>query len=348
MRILQLCPLWYPISKQTPGGIESLLAQLGPSLTRAGCELTFLATGDSQVAGELVPVVERSLYELMDDKIAEWYDFYEQQALRLASDRFTSCDLVHSHLGPNGLLLSHLAPKGLPVVHTWHGQVLNDLIWYLKRNPEVVLTTVSGFQREKLAAAGVLNPCRVIQNGIDTRVFPFSDAPDDRLIFVGRIDPQKGPDLAVGAATAAGLPIDIAGPLTGKEFFRTVLEPLITEPHRYVGVIRGADKLERLGRACAMVMPSRWEEPFGMTAIEAMATGTPVVALRSGALPEIVEDGLTGFIVDTPEELPDAIVAARRLNRLTIRESAVARFDISVTTREFLDLYRSLIAYAYQ
>jgi glycosyltransferase involved in cell wall biosynthesis len=338
MRILQVCPLWYPISRQTPGGIESLLAQLGPSLTKAGCELTFLATADS--------VVERSLYALMDEQIAEWYDLYEQQALRLALNRFGSCDVVHSHIGPNGLILSSMAPRELPVVHTWHGQVLNDLIWYLKLNPHVVLTTVSQFQRGKLIAAGISNACRVIHNGIDTRVFPFSKTADDRLIFVGRIDPQKGPDLAIAAANAVGLPIDIAGPLTGREFYRTTLEPLVREPHRYIGVVRGAEKLERLGRACAMVMPSRWEEPFGMTAIESMATGTPVVALRSGALPEIVEDGLTGFVVDTPKELPDAIACARKLNRQAVRSRAVARFDISATTREYIDLYASLLAQA--
>jgi glycosyltransferase involved in cell wall biosynthesis len=182
----------------------------------------------------------------------------------------------------------------------------------------------------------------VIYNGIETSAFPFCGSPDDRLLFMGRIEEQKGPDIAVRAALDAGMPIDVAGPLTSPDFYRDTLAPLLSEPNRYVGIVRGDEKLTLLSRAACMVLPSRWAEPFGMTAIEAMACGTPVVALRRGALPELVESGVTGYVVDRPEELAGAIRCACRLDRATIRARTVARFDISVTTRRFIELYRSL------
>jgi glycosyltransferase involved in cell wall biosynthesis len=163
----------------------------------------------------------------------------------------------------------------------------------------------------------------VIYNGIETSAFPFCGSPDDRLLFMGRIEEQKGPDIAVRAALDAGMPIDVAGPLTSPDFYRDTLAPL-------------------LSRAACMVLPSRWAEPFGMTAIEAMACGTPVVALRRGALPELVESGVTGYVVDRPEELAGAIRCACRLDRATIRARTVARFDISMTTQQFVELYRAL------
>jgi glycosyltransferase involved in cell wall biosynthesis len=344
MKVLQICPLWYPISLHSPGGIESLLAQLCPGLKKAGCELTFLATADSTLTGELVPVVERGVCALMEEEKAKSYEPYEQQALRLAVDRLDRHDILHSHLGPNGLLLSRLAPERLHVLHTLHCQVLDDLTWYLRQNPNVLLTTVSAFQREKLTKAGVTNECHVIHNGVDTSVFPFWEAPDDRLLFIGRMEFRKGPDLAIGAAVAAGLPIDLVGPITEGEFFHKNIHPMLTEANRYMGVVRGARKLELLGSACCVLMPSRWEEPFGMTAVEAMACGTPVVALRSGALSEIVENGLNGFVVDSPEQLPDAIRRARLLDRRIVRDQAVQRFDISITTSRYLSLYESLTA----
>jgi glycosyltransferase involved in cell wall biosynthesis len=249
---------------------------------------------------------------------------------------------VHSHIGPSGFVLSSIAPSTVPIIHTLHSPVLDDLLWYLQRNPHVALTTVSEYQRSRVMSAGVTNRCDVIYNGLETSACPFGDSPGDRLLFMGRIEEQKGPDLAVRAALDAGMPIDIAGPLTSPDFYRDTLAPLVAEPNRYVGVVRGGEKLDLLSRAECMVLPSRWAEPFGMTAIEAMACGTPVVALCSGALPEIVESGVTGFIVDRPEDLAAAIRCARGLDRATIRERTVTRFDISVTTRRFIDLYRSL------
>jgi glycosyltransferase involved in cell wall biosynthesis len=342
MRLLQLCPLWYPISHAAPGGIESLLAHLGPSLASAGCELTYLASGDSAVPGQLVPVVSRSVCALIDEQSAACYEFYEQHLLRLAVERLSAYDVVHSHIGPSGFVLSSIAPSTVPIIHTLHSPVLDDLLWYLRHNPHVVLTTVSDYQRSRVLSAGVMNHCRVIYNGIETSAFPFSSSPGDRLLFMGRIEEQKGADIAVCAALDAGMPIDVAGPLISPDFYRDTLAPLLSEPNRYVGIVRGDHKFTLLSRASCMVLPSRWAEPFGMTAIEAMACGTPVVALRNGALPELVESGVTGYVVDRPEELAGAIRCACRLDRTTIRARTVARFDISVATQQFVELYRAV------
>jgi glycosyltransferase involved in cell wall biosynthesis len=343
MRVLQLCPLWYPIAHSAPGGIESLLAHLGPRLADAGCSLTYLASGDSEVPGELVAAVTRSVCALIEEHTAACYEFYEQHQLRLAVERLADSDIVHSHIGSGALLLSTIAPASVSVIHTLHSPVLDDLIWYLRRNPHVVLTTVSEFQRDRIRTAGLPNPCHVVYNGIDVESFPFCASPSERAVFMGRIEAQKGADLAVQAAADAGVPIDVAGPLTSPDFFEGTLSTLMTDPSRYVGIVRGPCKLELLSRASCMLMPSRWAEPFGMSAIEAMACGTPVVALRSGALPEIVEDGISGYVVDHPGALPDAIGAARHLDRATVRRRTAERFDIAVTTRRFVGLYESLL-----
>jgi glycosyltransferase involved in cell wall biosynthesis len=342
VRVLQVCPLWYAVSPDAPGGIESQVGSLGPVLASAGCQLTYLAAAGSRVPGTTIAVVDRPVYDLMADGEAGTYEPYEQHQLALASERMRDFDLVHSHIGPNGFVLSRLAPSTVPVIHTLHNPVLDDQLWFLRRHPKLWITTVSEFQRARVKSAGLGNRCDVVCNGVDTSAYDFSADPSARIAFLGRLDRHKGPDLAVKAAIAAGRPIDVAGPMTTPAFFEETIKPLLTEPHRYIGVVRGQDKGRFLGNAACLVMPSRWPEPFGIVAIEAMACGTPVVALRSGALPEIVEDGVSGYVVDHEDDLARAIGRIDELDRRRVREHVVRKFDLSRTADRWMQIYKSM------
>ncbi|HEX8600125.1 MAG TPA: glycosyltransferase family 4 protein [Chloroflexia bacterium] len=343
MRVLMLAPLWYPVSRDAQGGIETFLYSLIEALEKEGCSVTLLASGDSHTAGELVPVVERNLYHLMLEGSAGEYVYYEQHQLRLASEMASGFDVVHSHIGPGGYLLSTPAVAGRRALHTVHSPVYADLRWFVGQHPDIHLTAVSEFQAERLREAGA-RCCRVLHNGIDTSGFPFNSRPGDGLLFVGRIEEAKGPDLAIDVARALGRSLTIAGPVVDREFFKRSIEPRLDEQIRYVGVVDHDTKCKLMGETACMLLPFREAEPFGMVSIEAMACGTPVVALPNGALPEIVEPGVTGYLAAEEGALPGCVLQAIALDRAEVRERAIARFGIQHVAGKYLALYRNMVA----
>ncbi|HET6313977.1 MAG TPA: glycosyltransferase family 4 protein [Chloroflexia bacterium] len=343
MRVLMLAPLWYPISRDAQGGIETFLYSPIEALEREGCSVMLLASGDSRAAGELVPVVERNLYSLMHEGRAGEYVYYEQHQLRLASGLAHDFDVVHSHIGPGGYVLSAHADVGGRVLHTVHSPVYEDICWFVGRHPDLLLSAVSEFQAERLRGAGARR-CRVVHNGIDTSGFPFNGRPGGGLLFLGRIEAAKGPDLAIDVARALGLTLTLAGPVIEREFFKRSIEPRLDGQVRYVGVVDHETKCKLMGEAACMLLPFRQAEPFGMVSIEAMTCGTPVVALPNGALPEIVEPGVTGYLAAEVEALPGYVLQAMSLDRGRVRERATARFGIQHVAGKYLDLYRDIAA----
>jgi glycosyltransferase involved in cell wall biosynthesis len=341
MRILQLCPLWFPISKNAPGGIETLLAHLAAELTRLDCEVTLLATGDSDATSNVLPVVPKNLYDQMRTGGAEEYSYYEQQQVRMALEHAADFDLIHSHIGPTGYILSSVNTLQDRVLHTIHSPVYRDLQWFVTQNPNIWFSTVSEFQASKLLQHGAKHCC-AIPNGIDTAAFTFNQRGGRSLLFLGRIESEKGPDLAIRIAQQLDSPLILAGPIVQHDFFKRDIEPLLDERIRYVGVVDHTRKNELLGNAGCVLMPSRWAEPFGMVALEAMACGTPVVALANGALPEIVEPGLTGYFSSDEKALPTLALEAMRLDRAAIRDRVAARFDVSAVARRYCELYQQI------
>jgi glycosyltransferase involved in cell wall biosynthesis len=340
VRVLHVAPLWFPISAQGPGGIETLLAALVSALKAAGAEVTLAATADTDVDCPVVGVVERGLFAEMREGRAAEYEYFEQHLLREALALAGEHDLVHSHIGPAGFILSAVSP--VPVVHTIHGTTGADLAWFAARHPDVWLTTVSEHQAAPLRAAGARR-CRVVPNGVALDAFPAGDG-GGPLAFLGRMESEKGPDLAIAAARALGRELTLAGPVTDGEFFAREVEPRLGDGIDYAGVLGHPEKARLLGEASCAVMPSRWPEPFGLVAVEAMACGTPVAALPSGALPELVEPGVTGALADAETALPDAIRRAERLDRAAVRRRAGERFGIAEVARRYLDLYEEVLA----
>lgn len=341
MKVLHLCPLWHPVARDASGGIETFLAQLVGALSVLGCESTILASGDSHTSAALVPAVPRNLCREMQHGAAAEYAYYEQSQLRQVLELAPEFDLVHSHVGAGAYLLSAIPELHGRVLHTVHSPVYADLQWFVGHNPDEWFSTVSEHQARKLRNAGASH-CRMIHNGIDVARFSFRARSGEGLLFIGRMEAVKGPDVAVRVARALNRSLTIAGPIVDPDYFEREVAPYLDERIRYVGVVDHRRKDQLFGEAACAILPFRGEEPFGLVAVEAMACGTPVVTLTSGALPEIVEPGVTGFLAGEEDELADLVTYAAALDRCTIRARAEARFDISVGAARYFDLYTEM------
>jgi glycosyltransferase involved in cell wall biosynthesis len=268
------------------------------------------------------------------------YCWYEQDLLALALEHAEEYDIIHSHLTPGAYSLSSIPGIGQKILHTLHSPVHSDIKWFFMRHPEVWLTTVSKFQLEEL---GTPSPkWRVIPNGLAINRFHYEPHPKDALMFMGRMEEQKGADLAVSVARELGKRLTLAGPILDKSLFASKIEPYLDENIRYVGVLDHDEKAARLANSSCVLMPSRWQEPFGMVAIEAMACGTPVVGLANGALPDIIEHGLTGYVTTDQQKLPELVEAAQRLDRSLVRARTAERFDIHGVAEHYGSLYEEI------
>jgi glycosyltransferase involved in cell wall biosynthesis len=341
MRVLHLAPLWYPTSEDSFGGIETYLPALIDGLAELGCEQSLLAAGDSHTGAELIPACERNVGELMDAGSAWEIGPYEQHQLTLAIELADGFDVVHSHLGWGGFALSAVDAVRGRMLHTLHNDVTPDVSWYVGRHPDLQLTVVSCFQLEQLRHAGARH-CEVVPNAVVVERFPFSDGHDGMLAFLGRMEPAKGPDLAIEVAQHLGRSLVLAGVVTDEQFFEDRVEPALGSSIRYVGVLDHAGKCELLSGAACTLMPSRWEEPFGLVALESQACGTPVVALGNGGLPEVIEPGVTGFLTTEEDRLPALVSDALALDRHTIRRRVTERFGIERVASRYLSLYEEI------
>lgn len=338
MKILHLAPLWFPVSQDSHGGIETFLSGLIAALEELGCQNTLIASGDSRTVAELVPVVPENLYAQMQTGTAAEYAYYEQHQLLLALELAEDYDVVHSHVGWGAYVLSGVPGLQTSVLHTQHNPVYQDQVWFIHRHPDMWISTVSKCLARKFWQQGATR-CHVIHNGIDVTTLAFQPHGGEGLLFLGRIEEKKGPDLAVQVALALGRPLVLAGPIVDEVFFDRAIRPFLNGQIRYVGVANHWQKTKLFGRAACVLMPSRWEEPFGLVAIEAMACGTPVVALARGALPDLIEPGLTGYLSRNEERLADSVARAVQLDRTAIRARAAAQFDMSVVAELYSQLY---------
>jgi glycosyltransferase involved in cell wall biosynthesis len=345
MKILQVCPLWFPIAQDSPGGIETFLHQLIAPLEKLGCHITLIASGDSSFESgsdaDLLSVTPTSLCEQMTANTAAEYTYYEQHQLRMVLEVASAFDVVHCHIGAAAYLLSGLPSLQSRVLHTIHTPVYKDLQWFVRQHPDMWLSTVSEYQAERLRAQGATRS-QAIPNGIDVSRFTFHERGGDDLVFVGRIERVKGPDLAVQAARTLCRPLILAGPILEQEFFDRTIKPYLNDQIRYVGVVDHQQKNRLFGEASCAILPFRRAEPFGLVSIEAMACGTPVVSLANGALPEIVDAGLTGYLADTEQTLPAMVGEAVKLDRAAIRARVTTRFDITAIAQQYYALYEKI------
>ena len=343
MKVLHLAPLWYPVAHDSAGGRETLLAALVEAQQEMGCDVTVIASGDSQVGGELVPVMPRHLVAAMQAGTVAEAAYYEQEQLRLALAQAGDYDVIHSHAGWYALVLSAVPGLKNRVLHTHHTPVWSDLQWFVGRHPDYWWSTVSEFLAQGLRHHGACR-CRVIPNGIDARAFPSDATPGAALVFIGRIEWSKGPDLAVAAARHSGRPLFLAGPIVDRAYFEQTIASALNDQIQYLGVVGRKQRNQLFAEAFAAVLPFRGAEGMPMTVLEAQACGTPVLSLATGPLPEMIEAGVTGYLATTEAELLSVVENAGHLDRKVIRARVAARFDLRMIARCYLDLYREMRA----
>ncbi|HEU0166892.1 MAG TPA: glycosyltransferase family 4 protein [Chloroflexota bacterium] len=333
MRIAQLAPPFETVPPLKYGGTERVIWALTEELVRRGHDVTLFASGDSSTSAKLVPIVERAVwhhprYELGLPFVA--------LALDELYDRCRDFDVIHNHDQLMALPLARRHPE-TPTVSTLHGRL--DLPEYqplFDRFDDVPLVAISDSQRRPLPRANWLG---TVYNGLPVEQFPFEAEPRPYLAFVGRISPEKGVDTAIRVALRAGLPIKLAARMPLREsgnaearrdwdYYETIVKPLMAQPGvEYLGELGNADKTDLLRNALALLFPIRWPEPFGLVQTEALACGTPVLALRHGSTPEVVDHGITGFVQDDEYELVEAVGHVGSIRRADCRAAAERRFS---------------------
>ena len=339
MRIAQVAPLYESVPPKYYGGTERVVSYLTEELIRQGHEVTLFASGDSETKARLVAACRRSLR--LDE---ECIDQMAHQILMLERvfQRAAEFDIIHFHVDYLHFPLSRRQP--ITHVTTLHGRLdIPDLIPLYKEFQDMPVISISNEQRKPLPWA---NWQATVYHGLPADLYRFRPEPGNYLAFMGRISPEKRVDRAIEIAKRIQIPLKIAAKVdpVDKDYFESVIAPLLGDPLvEFVGEIGDAQKNEFLGNAYALLLPIDWPEPFGLVMIEAMACGTPVIAYRGGAVPEIMEEGHTGFIV---EELEDAVEAVQRvpeLSRKRCREVFEQRFTVTRMARDYLQAYKRLI-----
>ena len=341
MKIAQIAPLMESVPPRLYGGTERIVSYLTEELVALGHQVTLFASGDSITAANLVPCVPKALR--LDGSVRDTIPYS-----MLMLDRVRQCaedfDILHFHIDQFHFPL--FRPIAGRTVTTLHGrQDLPDLLPLYCGFDDMPLVSISNDQRRPVPKA---NFAATVYHGLPIGLHrPTAGACGDYVAFIGRISPEKRPDRAIAIARAIGIPIKIAAKVDRADdvYFRTQIEPLLNGPGvEFIGEINERQKTKFLGEAQALLFPIDWPEPFGLSMIEAMACGTPVLAFRCGSVPEIVDDGVTGAIVDTMEQAISALPHVMALDRKKVRQRFEQRFSAARMAKDYVGVYRSLLA----
>ena len=341
LRIALVAPLYERIPPKLYGGTERIVFYITEELVQRGHEVTLFASGDSVTSAHLEPGCSEALRLIgkaeqgASLQLPIISDAYE----RAAAGGF---DIVHSHLDYWAFPFAELT--GVPSLATMHGRLdLPDLWPVYQRYRGVPVVSISDSQRRPLPN---LNWQATVYHGLPSALHRFSAGPGKYLAFLGRISPEKRPDLAIKAARRAGLPLKIAAKVdvVDRSYFEHEIEPLLAPPEiEYIGELNDHEKTTFLGDALALLFTIDWEEPFGLVMIEALACGTPVIARRRGSVPEIIDDGVTGFIANSVDDIVLAIQQIDKLSRSRCREVFEKRFTAETMVDNYERVYRTLI-----
>jgi glycosyltransferase involved in cell wall biosynthesis len=339
VRIAQVAPLYESVPPKLYGGTERVVSCLTEELVRQGHQVTLFASGDSVTSAKLVPAYPTSLRSntMVVDQMAHHIAMLGDVLSQI--DEF---DIIHYHIDYLHFPLS--LRESIPNVTTLHGRLdIPDLQPLYRRFTDIPVVSISNSQREPLPG---INWQGTVYHGLAERQYTLCTDPGDYLAFLGRISPEKGVDRAIEIALQAGIPLKIAAKVDNadQEYFDSTLRPLL-DNHlvEFIGEIGYPDKSKFLGNAMALLFPINWPEPFGLVMIEAMACGTPVIAYPYGSVPEVIEEGRTGFLVD---DVPSAVRAVERISvisREKCRQQFEERFSAQRMTTDYLSIYNRLI-----
>jgi glycosyltransferase involved in cell wall biosynthesis len=340
MKIAQIAPLVESVPPTLYGGTERVVSWLTEELVAEGHEVTLFASGDSRTAAELVPIVPRAL-RLDGIHNSTAYNIIMLDRVVARSNEF---DVMHFHIDFfHYPLFRNMAHKTLTTLHG--RQDLPELPALYRTFPHMPLVSISDHQRKPVPP---VNWCGTVYHGLPEGMLKEGSGQGGYLAFLGRICADKGILPAIEIARRAGMTLKVAAkvdPADRKYFDQEVKPVLDVSPHvEFIGEINDGQKQEFLGNAAALLFPISWPEPFGLVMIEAMGCGTPVIAFNCGAVPEIMEDGLTGFVVETVDQAVDAVRKLDRLFRPSIRSRFEERFSARAMAREYVKIYQSLAA----
>ena len=339
MKIAQVAPLYESVPPRAYGGTERVVSYLTEALVEMGHEVTLFASGDSVTCANMVSVVPRSLR--LDPRKPDalvWHTIMMDRVLKAAH----TFDIIHFHT--DVLQLPLVGNCRTACVSTAHGRLdLPDLKPLFRCFPQHPMVSISNSQRAPLPWA---NWRATVHHGLPLGLYSLHEQPQDYFAFVGRISPEKRVDRAIEIAKACGIPLRIAAKVDAAdtEYFESTIRPLLDDPLvSFDGEIGDADKDNFIGNARALLMPIDWPEPFGLVMIEAMACGTPVIAYANGSVPEVLDDGVTGFIVENQEQATAAARNIGRIDRRRCRQVFEQRFAARVMARRYLEVYGELV-----
>jgi len=340
MRIGIISPLWKPLPPERYGGTELIVSYIAEELVKRGHDVTVFASKDSKTSARLVPVTEKNLYDTFG--YFKWdnleYDIIETEMVGRLSSEF---DILHNHNGFVPLSITPLIKT--PMITTLHSSLPPQPESLARAFKDRLFVSISNAQRQ---LAPYLNYIKTVYHGIDVERFPFSARTGDYLVFLGTFSPYKGPDIAIRIAKESKIPIVLAGEIR-KEFEDFYKKEIASMDNGKDVIIKGElnfeEKVELLKNAMALLMPVRWQEAFGLVMIEAMACGTPVIGFNKGAISEVIEDGLSGFVVNSVEEAREALLKIQGIDRRHCRKIVEERFSINRMVDEYESLYRELI-----
>jgi glycosyltransferase involved in cell wall biosynthesis len=339
MRIAQVAPLYESVPPKYYGGTERVVSYLTEELVRQGHEVTLFASGDSLTKARLVAPCMRSLRldKHCTDQLA-----HQLLMLEHVFQYAEEFDIVHFHVDYLHFPLSRR--QGITHVTTLHGRLdIPDLVPLYREFQEMPVVSISNAQREPLPWA---NWQTTVYHGVPADMYRFRGDAGSYLAFLGRISPEKRVDRAIEIAKRVQIPLRIAAKVdpVDKHYFKSAIEPLLRDPLvEFIGEIGERQKDNFLGNAYALLLPIDWPEPFGLVIIEAMACGTPVIAYRGGAVPEVMEEGRTGFIVRRLEDAVEAVRRVSELSRKRCREVFEQRFTATRMAHDYVRVYNRLI-----
>jgi len=341
MKIAQIAPLFESVPPRLYGGTERVVSWLTEKLVELGHDVTLFASGDSVTTARLFPACRKALRLDADciDPVVH-HVLMMEEVFSHASD----FDLIHSHVDYLHFPLSRR--EQTPCVTTLHGRLdLPDLVPLYKSFRDMPVVSISDAQREPLPWA---NWQGTVHHGLPPKSLAFYDGPGKYLAFLGRISPEKGVDHAIEIAIRSGLPLKIAAKVdrADQDYFENKIRPLIDHPLvEFIGEIGYSEKNDFLGNAAALLFPVNWPEPFGLVMIEAMACGTPVIARPVGAVPEIVRDGVTGFLVNDNDSAVAAVsrISDSDIDRLECRKHFELHFTDERMALDYVNIYRRLL-----
>jgi glycosyltransferase involved in cell wall biosynthesis len=341
LRIAQVAPPLERVPPSAYGGTERIVHELTTELVRRGHDVTVFASGDSEVPCKLVPIVERALRPAgIEGDSAGWFTTAVQAVLERAED----FDVIHSHLEWWSLPLAKASST--PVVATFHGRL--DLPWADRAFEDAQEGMVAISRHQASTHPDV--PWTIIHNGLTLDGAPFRDKPGEAFCFVGRVDPEKGITEAIEIARLANRPLRIAAKVGNmpyqRDYYENVFKPALAKAGSsivYLGELAPADRDRLFSESYATIMPGAWPEPFGLVSIESLACGTPVLARRVGALPEIIREGVDGYFGDDPAAMAFYADRLGALDRAAIRKRMVERFSATRMTDRYEELFARMI-----